>query len=71
MDVIESIQKYIENTHMPRKRVRSYKMTLDEIKSLADIADSDRSKAILWAFGYGKAKGYRAAKAEAAHGETG
>lgn len=67
MSEIEKMKRYIERTKMNDRLDSLYRMNLAEAFELAVQADtsSDLSfNAICLAFNYGKAKGYRAAKAE-------
>ena len=61
MSEIEKMQRYIKRTNVKDKG-DVFCMRLGEIKALLSCgSDAD---AIMMAFDYGKAKGYRAAKAE-------
>jgi hypothetical protein len=62
-DVRERIERYIELTSIPDDIGNLYDMRFDEWKALADC--NQPINVIALAFNYGKAKGYRAAKAEA------
>lgn len=67
MSEIEKMKRYIERTKMNDRLDSLYRMNLAEAFELTMQADasSDLSfNAICLAFNYGKAKGYRAAKAE-------
>ena len=67
MSEIEKMKRYIERTKMNDRLDSLYRMNLAESCELTMQADasSDLSfNAICLAFNYGKAKGYRAAKAE-------
>lgn len=62
MDTIARIEKYIANTKYQRKMKPRYVTRSDEI---CDIARKKTPcDAVILAFEYGQAKGYRAAKAE-------
>lgn len=65
MTQIDKIKRYIARTRMPDNR--RYDMNIIETLELAGTAQEDGSNgidAVVIAFEYGKAKGYRAAKAE-------
>lgn len=65
MNEIEKIKRYIERTKI--KETGAYKMNLCEAFELAQQANAVNDptiEIIALAFQYGKAKGYRAAKAE-------
>ena len=67
MTEIEKMQRYIERTKMKEASPTSYAMEMSEAFELAMQArgSKDIPLAIInLAFNYGKAKGYRAAKAE-------
>lgn len=64
MSEIEKIQRYIERTSMKNGKGKAYQMNLQEMFGLAHMTEDDCLAAICMAFDYGKAKGYRAAKAE-------
>lgn len=61
MNEIEKMQRYIERTHVKDER-DAYRMGSRQIKTI--LAEVDLVEAVILAFDYGKAKGYRAAKAE-------
>lgn len=61
-DVRERIERYIERTIIPSDVSNLYDMRFDEWQALVHCNQS--FNAIALAFEYGKAKGYRAAKAE-------
>lgn len=66
MTEIEKMQRYIKRTKMKETSPASYAMNYSEA---AELAQKARGKdypvdVISLAFNYGKAKGYRAAKAE-------
>lgn len=61
MTEIEKMQRYIERTKMSIKMTSPYQMNAREAFAVADMSIFD---AINFAFLYGQAKGYRAAKAE-------
>ncbi len=65
MSEIEKIQRYIEKTKLDKES--KYSLNITEGFSLAHMAhemDDLPLEVICLAFNYGKAKGYRAAKAE-------
>ncbi len=66
MSEIEKIKQYIDRTKMDKGT--RYEMSFNEALTLAREAnlsgDDSAFTAITLAFSYGKAKGYRAAKAE-------
>ena len=61
--IIEKIGRYIELTDMDEAAKRGYQMGLRDMLALCDVADRDTNLAVCEAFLFGKAKGYRAAKA--------
>lgn len=68
MTAIEKMKGYIDRTQMKESLATPYSLSLAEVFELATRANSsiDLSvEMIALAFDYGKAKGYRAAKAEA------
>lgn len=62
MSEIERIQRYIDQTGVKRAE---YNMSFKEAVEMTRMAANDPLDTIAMAFNYGKAKGYRAAKAEA------
>jgi len=64
MNEIEKINRYIARTNMKLAITSPYHMNLKELLGLSGIAGEDVGRAICMAFEYGRAKGYRAAKAE-------
>ncbi len=62
MSEIEKMQKYIERTKMENGHL--YQMNMREMLDLAHTAAETPIDVVCLAFEYGKAKGYRAAKAE-------
>lgn len=64
MSEIEKMKRYIERTKMKDTGTGVYKMNLCEAFALAHEANEPIVDMIALAFNYGKAKGYRAAKAE-------
>ena len=63
MSEIEKIQRYVARTRKFPKGT-PYQMNLLETFSLVDMSCEAAIDAICLAFEYGRAKGYRAAKAE-------
>lgn len=67
MSEIERIQRYIERTRIPEKTANYYELTTCEYSAFLEIA-RDRTKkdalcdALVLAYYFGRAKGYRAAK---------
>lgn len=59
----EKIHQYIDRARIPRKAADRYCMYVDDLEVLCDIAVKDPVQALLLAFHFGQAKGYRAAKA--------
>lgn len=64
MNGIEKIKAYIAETKINSSITDRYTIYLSEIHAIYEEAQVDPCKAILTAFKYGRAKGYRAAKAE-------
>ncbi|MDE6281646.1 MAG: hypothetical protein K2M15_07645 [Oscillospiraceae bacterium] len=64
MTEIEKIQRYIDRTGGKFPRGTPYQMTVVELLELKHMTADDVSGAICMAFDYGRAKGYRTAKAE-------
>lgn len=62
MSEIERMQRYIERTKLPAPIPTRYDMSLRDMFVL--LREDDTENALLLAFKYGQAKGYRAAKAE-------
>lgn len=67
MSDLERIHRYIKQTNMPCSKLSYYQMTWDDLSGLMEMKDA-LTETIILAFNYGKAKGYRAAKAEARRG---
>jgi len=61
MSEIEKMQRYIERTKMDIAQTISYQLNTRQAFAVSDMPTFE---AILFAFKYGQAKGYRAAKAE-------
>lgn len=61
MTEIEKMKKYIERTKLNISATSPYQANTKEILAISDLPSFD---AIILAFAYGRAKGYRAAKAE-------
>lgn len=68
MSEIEKIQQYIEKTAIPEALATRHEMCWKECLALAH--SDGAGAAIALAFSYGRAKGYRAAKAEARRGQA-
>lgn len=66
MSEIEKIQRYIERTTKFPDGT-PYQMNLQELFGLSHMSEGDVVGAICLAFDYGRAKGYRAAKAKLGH----
>lgn len=64
MNEIERIRRYIDKVKIPNTIANRYGMPFSEVRALRDKMESDCLSAICFAFTYGRAKGYRAAKAE-------
>ena len=65
MSEIEKIQRYIDGVASKFPTGTQYQMKFNELFWLSDVSKEDVSGALCMAFDYGRAKGYRAAKAEA------
>lgn len=65
MSEIEKVKRYIQEPNIPKDVSRHYTIRIKEGKAIGSLPRFD---AILLAFFYGEAKGYRAAKAEARRG---
>ncbi len=63
MSEIEKMKRYIERTDMKIKASSPYQINIREALELAHQAHANPYDAVSLAFEYGKAKGYRAAKA--------
>lgn len=68
MSEIEKIQRYIERTDIKTEGQDRYTINMLENFELVHKCNELPADAIAMAFEYGKAKGYRAAKAEAHRG---
>ena len=64
MTEIEKMKKYIERTKIREKPTTPYTMCTNEMNAVYQEMQSNPFNAICLLFEYGKAKGYRAAKAE-------
>lgn len=64
MSEIEKMRRHIERTKFPKGKQTAYCICFGEIKSVGVAAREDMAMALELAFEYGRAKGYRAAKAE-------
>lgn len=60
---LQDLKAYCERTKIPEKTRGSYCMYYSEMWALHALQRIDAYKAICLAFDYGRAKGYRAAKA--------
>ena len=63
MNEREQFNRYIERTKQANGKF--YQMNLAEMFAMAQVAQEAPGNMICLAFNYGKAKGYRAARAEA------
>lgn len=68
MSEIERIQNYIEGSKLSRKARYAYCMYLNEMDALHEALSQDEFSVMYLIFEFGRAKGYRAAKAEASRG---
>lgn len=64
MSEIEKILRYIDHTDSKFQHGTPYQMNIGEVFALTHMIAEDASGAVCLAFEYGRAKGYRAAKAE-------
>ena len=64
MSKIERIQKYIDRTNFPEEKRHAYCMDFDEMQTFKKYMSGNMADYMLLLFEYGRAKGYRAAKAE-------
>lgn len=64
MTEIEKMKRYIERTKFSSRAVNHYYLNWTEVGLLRDEMCRDPFRALCLAFDYGKAKGYRSAKAE-------
>ena len=62
---IEKMKNYIEKTPLTRREDRLYSLEFCEGDAILSLAKQDTFKAVLLAFEYGRAKGRRAAMAQA------
>lgn len=60
---LQDLNAYCERTKIPKKARFNYSMCRSELRALYTLQRIDACKAICLAFDYGRAKGYRAAKA--------
>ena len=63
-DVRERIERYIARTPISKREDTNYCMHVYEIRALWELMEQDPYHTICMIFSYGRAKGYRAAKAE-------
>lgn len=61
--IIQKIGRYVALTEMDEGAKKGYQMGVRDMLALCEVADRDTGRAVCEAFFYGKAKGYRAAKA--------
>lgn len=64
MSEIEKMKLYIERTPIGEKTAHNYAIGSTEIGAFFDEIKRDQFNAICMAYNYGRAKGYRAAKAK-------
>ncbi len=64
MTEIEKMQRYIARAKMPSDPKDNYCFCLGELNAIERFAKADSFNALCLLFEYGRAKGYRAAKAE-------
>ena len=64
MSEIEKMRRYIEQTKLPDDPHDKFCFCLGEMEEVGNFAQTDMFHALCLLFEYGKAKGYRAAKAE-------
>lgn len=65
MSEIEKIKKYVAETEINPDAIKQYTIYLSDIQAFYEAVQIDSYKTIMAIFEYGRAKGYRAAKAEA------
>lgn len=61
--VIDEIHTYIERSHLPETKSR-YDMNWTQLSALHTVSNKDVAGALVYAFSYGRAKGYRMGRAE-------
>lgn len=61
---IQSITRYIELTRLDEAADRAYQLSARDLLALYGAADRDTGRALCLAFFFGRAKGWRAAKAQ-------
>lgn len=64
MDTRENIKRYMAKTKISRESRSRYSMNIEEAFAFRRASEENPMDAILLAFDYGLAKGYRAAKSE-------
>lgn len=64
MTEIEKMKRYIERTKLPSDPRDKFCFCLGELEEVQKLSQVDMFHALCLLFEYGKAKGYRAAKAE-------
>lgn len=57
---IDEIRAYIERTGIPREYAERYELRLCAIREITRASNGDMAAAIMIAFDYGRAKGWRA-----------
>jgi len=67
-DARKRIERYIAQTPISERDEINYCIRVSEIRALYELMEQDWYHAICMIFSYGRAKGYRAAKAEAKRG---
>ena len=69
-DARERIERYIEKTKLSAKITDNYCLYTSDIGAFLEEMNQDWWRAMCMIFNYGRAKGYRAAKAEARASKT-
>lgn len=64
MGNIQRMQRYIDATKIPKKTRKYYGMSANDFLALTNAAGNNPYSSVDTAFNYGRAMGYRAAKAE-------
>lgn len=64
MSEIEKMQRYIKRAKLPEDPTDKYCFCLGELNAIGRLTKVDMFHALCLVFEYGKAKGYRQAKAE-------
>lgn len=60
--ILKEVKQYIKETEMDEKAEQGYQIGLNDILALCNVAERDTCGAICYAFLFGKAMGWRAAK---------